>query len=151
MARVKGLAHLVLRVRDLGRSVDFYTRVLGLKVTAQLGSRMAFLSASEDKSHELALLSLGDGVPGPDPRRVGLYHFAWQVESVEALQDFYRHLEALQVPILGVGDHGISLGIYFTDPDGNEIEVFYELPPDQWPKEGNIFGGRFPIPVELGT
>lgn len=145
--KVARLAHLVLRVRDLERSEKFYREVLGLKVTAQIPGRMTFLAASDASSHELGLMAVSPSAPGPDPRRAGLYHFAWQVDSLEELQAFEKRLREKGVEVVGVGDHGISLGYYFLDPDGNEIEVFYELPQKQWPKSGNIFQGKFPLPA----
>ena len=148
MVRPKQLGHLVLRVRDLDRSEEFYTQVLELTVTARIPGRMVFLSAREDSSHELALLALGPDAPGPDPHRVGLYHFAWEMASLEDLRKLYRRLQERGVPIVGVGDHGISLGVYFLDPDGNEMEAYYELPRERWPKGENIFAGSFPGSLE---
>ena len=69
------------------------------------------------------------------------------MESLGDLQSIYRELKAKEVEIAGLGDHGISMGVYFFDPDGNEIEVFYELPKEQWPK-GDIFRGKFPGSLE---
>ena len=146
MVKPKQLGHLVLRVRDLDRSEQFYTDVLGLKVTTRISGRMVFMSAGEP-SHELALMSVGPDAPGPEGDRVGLYHFAWEMESFEDLKKMYRELKGKEVPIGGIGDHGISLGVYFFDPDGNEIETFYELPRDQWPDKDNIFSGKFPLGV----
>ena len=147
MVRPKQLGHLVLRVRELERSELFYTDVLGLTVTARVDGTMVFLSASEEASHELALMSVGAGAPGPEQHRVGLYHFAWQMHSLEDLRKTYHELQTMGIAIAGVGDHGASLGIYFFDPDGNEIEAFYELPKDQWP-DGDAFKGRFPGSLE---
>ncbi len=151
MAGVKGLGHVVLRVRELERSESFYRDVLGMRVTARLGRRMSFLAAREGVSHEVALLALGPQAPGPDPQRVGLYHVAFQVDSLEELERFYARLQAMGVPVVGIGDHGISVGVYFLDPDGNEIEVFYELPPEEWPRGGPLFAGRFPYPFPAGA
>lgn len=147
MAKPMKLGHLVLQVRDLERSEQFYTGVLGLDVTTRIPGRMVFLSASGDASHELALMAIGPGAPGPDPHRAGLYHFAWQMESLADLQKLYRELQDKGVRFGGIGNHGISLGVYIFDPDGNQIEVFYELPRDQWP-ENNIFSGNFPGSLE---
>jgi catechol-2,3-dioxygenase len=147
MVKPKRLGHVVIRVRDLARSQKFYADVLGLNVTAQLADRMVFMSAAGDSSHELALMAVGEDAPGPEADRVGLYHFAWEMESFDDLRRIHRELGEKNVPIGGMGDHGISMGVYFFDPDGNEIEVFYELPRDQWPDE-NIFFGKFPMSLE---
>ena len=147
MVKPMRLGHLVLRVRDLDRSRKFYTGVLGLQVTTSIPGRMVFMSASGDNSHELALMSVGPDAPGPEEGRVGLYHFAWQMGSLEDLRTMYRELKDGEVKIGGIGDHGISLGVYFFDPDGNEIEAYYELPKDQWPPS-EIFAGRFPGSLE---
>ena len=134
-------------MRDLARSERFYTGVLGLRVTSRIDDRMVFLSAAGDSSHELALTAVGEDAPGPDAGRVGMYHFAWEMESFDDLRKLYRELGEKDVAIAGLGDHGISMGVYFFDPDGNEIEVFYELPRAQWP-ETDIFGGAFPMSLE---
>ena len=78
---------------------------------------------------------------------------AWRVESLDDLKDFYRRMKDKNVPIDRVADHGVSLGIYFHDPDGNGIEVYYELPRAEWPRQEQIFAadmmnrGRFPGPM----
>ena len=144
MVKPKHLGHLVLRVRDVERSERFYTDLLGLRVTEKRPGKMVFMAAGE-ASHELAVMSVGPDAPGPEEGRVGLYHFAWEMESFEDLKRLYREAREKDVRIRGIGDHGISLGFYFFDPDGNEIEAFYELPRDQWPREGNIFTGKFPL------
>ena len=69
------------------------------------------------------------------------------MESFDDLRRIYRKLGDKNVAIAGLGDHGISMGVYFLDPDGNEVEVFYELPRDQWP-ETDIFLGSFPMSLE---
>ena len=147
MVKPRQLGHVVLRVRDVERSERFYTQVLDLNVTAKVPDRMVFLSASDEASHELALMSIGPDAPGPEQNRVGLYHFAWQMDSFDSLKRLYSELKNQGVDVAGIGDHGISIGIYFFDPDGNEIEAFYELPKDQWP-EGDIFSGSFPGSLE---
>ena len=143
MVKPARLAHVVLRVRDLEQSERFYTNLLDLQVTSRIGTKMVFMSASEDASHELALLSIGPEAPGPDPSHVGMYHFAWQMKSLEDLRHIYKVIRDSGLEIGGIGDHGISLGVYLFDPDGNEIEVFFELPKEDWPDD-NIFTGSFP-------
>ncbi len=148
--QLQHLAHLVLRVRDLERSVDFYQRVLGLEMTSRAGKRMAFLTTpGSAKSHELGLLGLGEELPAPDNNRVGLYHFAWELGSLSALEEFHQHLLDEGVTIVGYGDHGIGVGVYFLDPDGNELEVFYEVPHTEWPSGLGRFDGKFPYPFNV--
>jgi catechol-2,3-dioxygenase len=137
------LGHIVLRVRDLARSMRFYTEVLGLRKTGEIPGVMAFFRTQGNAdSHDLALMQLGPNAADADPQRVGLYHFAYQVESEEALAEAYRTLREAGVPIVGTGDHGVSKGIYILDPDGIEIEITYELPPEQWPQGANPFATR---------
>src|SRR5688500_14344213 len=132
MLKPTKLGHIVLRVRDLERSKRFYTEVLGLRQTGELPGRMAFFAAGDD-SHDLAVMAIGANAPAPDPNGVGMYHFAYQVGSSDELRQWYRHLQERGVPIHGSADHGVSQGLYLSDPDGNEIELTYEVPPDQWP------------------
>jgi len=83
---------------------------------------------------------------------------AWRLESLDDLKEFYKKLKAEGQPIERIIDHGISLGIYLRDPDGNGVEVFYEMPRAEWPVDYNVFTrektgtGRFPGPwdAEIG-
>jgi len=146
----KQLGHLVMRVRDLERSVDFYTRVMGLTIMERSPSGTVFMSANTQKSHELAIRAIGLDAPGPDDKRVGQAHMAWQMETFEDLQELYNRLRENHVRIRRIGDHGVSLGVYLLDPDDNEIEVYYELPKAQWkwPADKGLFGGKFPRKLE---
>ena len=143
MVKPKQLGHLVLRVRDVDASEKWYENILGLHTTKKMAGQMVFMSANDQSSHELALMQLGPDAPGPESHRVGLYHFAWEMESFDDLKALYQHIKANDVHIVGIGDHGISLGVYIKDPDGNEIEVYYESPKEKWPDDGNIFAGKF--------
>jgi catechol 2,3-dioxygenase len=126
MVKPLQLGHANIRVRDVERSLKFYTEVLGLEVTHRRGNQV-FLSAREH-SHELAIRGMGPDAPGPDSSRVGTNHFAWEMASFEDLQAMVHHLKAKGVEILRVRDNTFSVGVYFNDPDGNGIEVYYEEP-----------------------
>ncbi len=141
MVKPRQLGHLVIKVRNLERSERFYTDVLGLKVSEKRPGRMVFMVANDDVSHELALMSLGEDAPGPEPSRVGLAHMAWQMDTFDDLKEIYKRLKEKRAKIVGIGDHGMSLGVYFLDPDGNEAEVFYEIPKEQWSEERGISWG----------
>ncbi len=132
MVKPKRLGHVYLWVKDVARSKDFYSKVLGLAVNRYTPGKSAFLSAADDSSHELAIGQVGMEAPGPYRRHVGLYHYAWEMGSFDDLKAMYHRMKEMSVKIVGIGDHGTSMGVYFYDPDGNEVEVFYELPQNQW-------------------
>ena len=129
---VRKLGHVVLRVRDLDRSLRFYRDCLGLAEVARLGPRMVFLSCGENH-HDVALQQLGANAPDADPAAVGLYHVAFKVgDSLDELRAMKKRLEAAGVPILGASDHTVSKALYLTDPDGIEIEVYVDADPAIW-------------------
>lgn len=146
------LGHVNLYVRDVERAKAWYEDLLGLHTYEYRPGRAAFLSADREQSHEVALMGLGPQAPLQQRGQVGLNHLAWRVGSLDDLKDFYRRLAEKKVPIEAINDHGISLGIYFRDPDGNGVEVYYELPRAEWPREDHVFTrelvgtGRFPGP-----
>ena len=70
----KQLGHLVIRVRDLDKAEEFYTRILGLKIMQKYPDKGLFMSANEELSHELAIFRAGDHAPGPDEKRLSLIH-----------------------------------------------------------------------------
>jgi catechol-2,3-dioxygenase len=133
MAGIRRLNHAVLFVSDIDRAVDFYTEVLGFSiVTREPGMRAAFLRASESQNHhDLALFGLGAGAPGPERGRAGLYHLAWQLDTLD-------ELATLRTALLesggytGESSHGATLSVYGADPDGNEFELMWMLPRSAW-------------------
>jgi catechol 2,3-dioxygenase len=146
------LGHVNIYVRNAERAHEWYKKVLGLHTYHYVPGRAAFLSADLDQSHEVALMQVGDDAPAQARGQVGLNHMAWMVDSLDSLKAAYQRLKDNAVPIDAVVDHGISLGIYFRDPDGNGLEVSYELPRAEWPRQEQVFGlpseqrGRFPGP-----
>ncbi len=141
------LGHVNLYVRDATASREWYTKVLGLHTYHYAEGRAAFLSADKDKSHEIALMQLGPDAPLQAKGQVGLNHAALMVDSLDQLKDAYRRLKDNNVKIDHISDHGLSLGIYFHDPDGNGLEVSYELPREKWPRQDQVFA---PDVVNLG-
>ena len=117
------LGHVHLKVRDLARSVEFYTSLLDLRVTEQVGD-FAFLTFGE-AHHDLALQALGEDAPAAREHAVGLYHVAFEVADARALLSRYDHLLRMNVPFVAV-DHGISWALYLSDPDGNGVEIYLD-------------------------
>lgn len=128
--QIAKIGHVNLRVADEETSKWFYTEVLGFKV------------AEHDQEHGGVFCTLGENFhtldfaqhPNPEaaqkPRRgqLGLVHIAFQVDSYEALRDAYVHLLKHGVDINHATNHVNQRSIYFNDPDGNGLEIYYELP-----------------------
>jgi catechol 2,3-dioxygenase len=150
-----GLDHVNIFVRNVERSHRWYTDLLGLHTqdtfTHQESGRMraVFLAADRDHAHDIALFDVGDDAPVQQKGQVGLSHFAWRMASLDDLKAMHARLRDRGVPYR-VADHTISIGIYFSDPDGNGLEVYYELPRAEWRRERPFSGegdkGRFPGP-----
>jgi catechol-2,3-dioxygenase len=138
---IKRLNHLVLWVRDAQQSLAFYRDVLGFSIVEMRSPQAVFLRANgSDNHHDLGLFGIGPDAAAPTQgRQVGMYHAAWELASIE---DLARAREALlrAGSLVGESDHGNSLSLYARDPDGNEFEVFWMLPRDEWDKRG--FGTR---------
>ncbi len=129
---VARLNHAVLYVRNLDRSVEFYRRAFGFEEIGREGGLMAFLrAAGSDNHHDLGLLQVGEQAPGPVRGGVGLYHLAWQVPTIEDLAQAASVLVELDA-LTGASDHGATKSLYGHDPDGNEFEVMWMLPRDEW-------------------
>ncbi len=116
------LGHAHLKVRDLRRSIDFYTRFFDLRVIEQVHDQYVFLSGGA-LHHELALQQLGAGAAAPDPGAVGLYHIAFEVPDQRSFALAWRELNSAGIAVAAV-DHRISWAMYFDDPDGNGLEIY---------------------------
>ena len=127
---VRRLNHAVLYVRDAQRSAAFYREALDFEVVTEVGDGAAvFMKASgTENHHDLGLFSLA---PLPQPGRVGLFHLAWQVESITDLADLADRLSRSGA-LVGASDHGVSKSLYAKDPDGNEFEVMWDVPRADW-------------------
>jgi catechol-2,3-dioxygenase len=129
MPRVTSLGHVGLYVRDIERSKTFYRDMLGLKVSDQspkTGS--VFMTAKErlEEHHELLL------VPGREDGKV-VQQISFRCPSLSEIKEFYRLFLEHNVPITRTVSHGNAVGIYFLDPDGNQVEVYWPTSID-WPQ-----------------
>ena len=135
--RVRRTSHLTLRCRDLGNSQEFYQAMLNLFVVGEDETGRVYLAGDPDtKQVVLALSQAGEAdVPVPTPKKMyGMEHFSIETGSFEQLQAIYRRFKDNSVTIDHTMDHGITNSIYFLDPDGNLIEVYYDLPRAQYPE-----------------
>jgi catechol 2,3-dioxygenase len=134
---VRELGHLVLYVRDVGRSAAFYRDVLGWRqVVPEPGQDPGMVAAfsSGRTHHELLLIEVGEDAPsGPPGRHIGLYHFGLKVgDSDDELRDALRSVREAGATIVGTSDHTVTHSLYVLDPDGNEIELYVDVPGVDW-------------------
>lgn len=134
------IGHVHLKVSDLDRALNFYCRVLAFELQQRHGNEVAFVSAGGYHHHiGLNTWESAGGVP-PAPGTTGLYHFAILYPDRAGLADALRRLNAATVPLDGASDHGVSEALYLRDPDGNGIELYWDRPQSEWPRdsEGKI-------------
>jgi catechol-2,3-dioxygenase len=123
------LNHAVLYVRDVERTVAFYRDVLGFRTTMAFPGA-AFLQAPDSTNdHDLGLFEVGSAAAGSQAGRgaVGLYHLAWEVESLNDLEDHLHRLSDAGA-LVGMSDHGTTKSLYAKDPDGLEMEIVWLIP-----------------------
>jgi catechol-2,3-dioxygenase len=149
MSAVRRLNHAVLYVRDARRSAAFYEAAFGCDVLAEYGDGAAVFmrAAGTENHHDLGLFSLGAQAPPPQPGRVGLYHLAWQVDTIQDLAEMRTRLVQMGA-LVGESDHGVSKSLYAKDPDGIEFEVLWQVPRPQW---GDMERDAITKPLDLGA
>jgi catechol 2,3-dioxygenase len=135
---IQKIGHVVLRASDLQRSVDFYTKVLGFKVSDvypedMVPGGMVFMRCNADH-HGVALVG---GMPGPAAKRE-LDHFAFEVATLDEVFRARRHLREHGVPLIFEGRRraGVQIAIEFHDPDGHHLEIYWGL--DQVGPDGRV-------------
>jgi catechol 2,3-dioxygenase len=134
------IGHVHLKVSDLDRAIAFYCGVLGFSLTGRIGSEAAFVSAG-GYHHHIGLNTWSSrGGPPPPPNATGLYHVAIRYPDRGALADALDRLEHAGIELEGASDHGVSEALYLSDPDHNGIELCWDRPKSEWPRDakGNI-------------
>ena len=133
--KIKRTGHLVLRVKDLERSKRFFTEVLGLPQVGDNGKGMLFFSSDvKENHHMLAIRQVPEGAPPLNPQLGGMEHVAYELGSFAELQEAYRIFKENNVKIHMMVYHGIAKSIYFEDPDGNVLEVYCNVPAEEYRK-----------------
>ena len=127
------LNHAVLFVADLERAESFYTGVFGMEVVArEPRANAAFLRLPRSGNHhDLGLFGVGAAAPPKRRGGIGLYHLAWQLDTIDELSQARQALLDSGA-CTGESSHGATKSIYGADPDGNEFEVMWMLPREAW-------------------
>ena len=131
------IGHVHLKVADLERALHFYCNVLGFEVMQRWGAAAAFISAG-GYHHHIGLNtweSLG-GSP-PSPGTTGLYHLAVLYPTRAELAGALRRVLQAGIALDGAADHGVSEALYLRDPDDNGLELYWDRPAEQWPRDAN--------------
>ena len=131
------IGHVHLKVADLERALSFYRDVLGFEVTQLYGREAAFLSAGGYHHH--IGLNTWESAGGPPPPRgsTGLFHTAILYPTRAELADALRRVLAAGIELDGASDHGVSEALYLRDPDENGVELYWDRPKEQWPRDAN--------------
>ena len=134
------MGHVHLKVADLERALRFYHGVLGFEVTQKMGNSAAFLSAGGYHHHIGLNTWESAGGESPAPGTTGLYHLAIVYPTRAELADALHRLIDAGIPLDGAADHGVSEALYLRDPDGNGVELYWDRPQEQWPRnaEGEL-------------
>ena len=142
MIRPERMAHVVITVRDVARSKQFYTEVLGMQVMKDVPEIGAvFLANHARDHHEIALFQLGPDADSPKPGQIGLAHIAFRLRSEAELKAAYEELKAKDVPVSFTVNHGVTQSVYFRDPDGHELEVYCDNPIAEYAGMPNAYLG----------
>lgn len=133
MIPVRRLNHAVLFVSDVQRSVDFYQKLFGFSVVYfDKSASAAFLRAKDSLNHhDLGLFGLGPNAQRPRAGQIGLYHLAWEIDSIQDLTLAQQTLVQMNA-FTGQSNHGATKSIYGQDPDGNQFEIMWMVPKDKW-------------------
>ena len=148
MIQARKLGHIVLKVRDARKSMEFYVRTLGLKLAYEDRDHGAVFLSFGAQHHDLALFERATG-EAPDPAQPGLHHTAWQLGSFGELQAAHRELRELGIAVDAVG-HNVTRSIYFHDPDGNRVELYCDMVDDGFEAMQRLGPRRDAIDIETG-
>jgi catechol 2,3-dioxygenase len=129
------IGHVHLKVADLDRALGFYCGVLGFELMQRYGTQAAFISAGGYHHHIGLNTWESKGGSPPAPGTTGLFHTAILYPTRGALADALRRVQAAGIALDGASDHGVSEALYLRDPDENGVELYWDRPQADWPKD----------------
>ena len=145
------LNHAVLYVRDAERSAEFYSRVLGFKRLPLPFPGAVFMQAEgSSNDHDLGLFSIGEGASDSPAgqQAVGLYHLAWEVDTLADLAKIGARLSE-EGALVGATDHGTTKAVYGKDPDGLEFEIAWLVPANMLTDDIEMTSRRLDLAKEI--
>ncbi len=134
------IGHVHLKVSNIDRALTFYKDLLGFEITQHYGDSAVFLSAG-GYHHHIGLNTWHSKNAGPAPiNSAGLYHTAILYPTKKDLATILKKLLDAKYPLTGASDHGVSLALYMNDPDRNGVELYWDRPKEEWPRDadGNL-------------
>jgi catechol 2,3-dioxygenase len=129
------IGHVHLKVADIQRSLDFYVGVLGFEVMNGWGDEAAFISAGGYHHHIGLNTWQSKGGSPPPPGTTGLFHTAIRYPTRKALADALKRVVDAGIQLDGASDHGVSEALYLRDPDHNGVELYWDRPKEEWPRD----------------
>jgi len=131
------IGHVHLKVADLERALGFYRDVLGFQIKARYGDQAVFIAAG-DYHHHIGLNTWeSKGGHPPAPGTTGLFHTAILYPTRAALADALHRVLSAGIQLDGASDHGVSEALYLRDPDQNGVELYWDRPEAEWPRDAN--------------
>jgi catechol 2,3-dioxygenase len=143
------IGHVHLKVSNLDRSLAFYVDLLGFEVTTRYRDEAVFLSAGGYHHHIGLNIWFSKGAPPAPQRTAGLFHTAILYPTRKDLAAIFRRLREHQYPLTGASDHGVSEALYLDDPDQNGVELYWDRPPEQWPRHADGSLQMYTRPLDL--
>ena len=145
------IGHVHLKVADLERALRFYCDVLGFELTQRYGSEAAFVSAG-GYHHHIGLNTWKSRGGSPPPAgTTGLYHLAVLYPTRAELADALRRVLGAGIRLDGASDHGVSEALYLRDPDDNGVELYWDRPEEEWPRDQEGGLAMFTRPLDLDS
>ena len=143
------IGHVHLKVANIERSLAFYCGVLGFELQQLYGRQAAFIAAGGYHHHIGLNTWESEGGSPPPPGTTGLFHLAILYPTRADLGDALKRLAANNIALDGASDHGVSEALYLHDPDMNGVELYWDRPQDQWPRNPDgalaMFTGRLDL------
>jgi catechol-2,3-dioxygenase len=149
---IQRLNHAVLYVRNAERSTEFYCDVLGFRPVVQMPGAAFLQAPGSTNDHDLGLFTMGEEAADPSAGQstVGLYHLAWEVDTLAEL-DRVRTALIEAGALVGASDHSTTKSLYAWDPDGLEFEVCWIVPASEITDEMTSHRSDRPAPLDLAA